>query len=370
MAARKLRHDFLARTALRLEIATAALAHHADDQVELFFLRFLRGSGGGGLAGMKWRNPSPSDAQLELVRPLLDLPRSSLQEFAAGKHIVFREDASNKSLYFQRNRIRHELLPMLRRKYQPALQMTVLRVMDIIGAEADFVTSAAMDWLKGARHRSKLIAQRSSAFDRLPVAVQRRSVQLQLLGLGIKTDHALVESLRLASNRPVAVAVTNTDGNHVTGQFILRKQTGLLELQPPQSPRFKTGSLAAYVNKGAGEMLYHGVCINWRIVSKKLTRTPRCSAGCETFDAEKVGSPVFLRHWQPGDRFQPIGMPKTVKLQDFFTNEKVPRSRRHDLIVAASEKGEIFWVEGLRISERFKLTKQTKRGLQWHWKRV
>ena len=78
MAARKLRHDFLARTARRLRNPVVALAHHADDQLELFFLRLLRGSGGEGLAGMKWRNPSPSDAKVQLVRPLLDQPKAAL----------------------------------------------------------------------------------------------------------------------------------------------------------------------------------------------------------------------------------------------------------------------------------------------------
>jgi tRNA(Ile)-lysidine synthase len=92
--------------------------------------------------------------------------------------------------------------------------------------------------------------------------------------------------------------------------------------------------------------------------------------GGECFDAEKVGSPVLLRHWRPGDRFQPIGMASPVKLQDFFTNQKVPRDQRRQLILAVTAKGEVFWVEGMRISERFKLTKHTIRGLQWRWKRL
>ncbi len=70
MAARKLRHDFLARVATQRKISTVALAHHADDQLELFFLRLFRGSGGEGLAGMKWRNHSPANRKIELVRPL------------------------------------------------------------------------------------------------------------------------------------------------------------------------------------------------------------------------------------------------------------------------------------------------------------
>ena len=71
MAARKLRHEFLAKVAREQEISTIALAHHADDQVELFFLRLLRGAGGEGLAGMKWKSPSPADKKITLVRPLL-----------------------------------------------------------------------------------------------------------------------------------------------------------------------------------------------------------------------------------------------------------------------------------------------------------
>jgi len=372
MAARKLRHDFLSRTASRLKISTIALAHHADDQLELFFLRLLRGSGGEGLAGMKWRNPSPSDARIQVVRPLLDLPKSVLREFAARKKILFREDASNKCLDYQRNRIRHGLLPLLRRKYQPALDRTVLRVMDIIGEQADFVTSAARDWLERTPQRLTLNAPRSTAFDRLPIAVQRRVVQLQLPALGIKADHALVETLRLAPDRSVAVSVSKPQDNAFASEFVSRKATGRLELQRPEpkTPRFKTDSLAADLTDGAGEILFGGVRINWRILSRKWNRAPKYKAGCETFDAEKVGSPILLRHWQPGDRFQPIGMANSLKLQDFFTNEKVPGSRRHELLVAANKSGDLFWVEGLRISERFKLTKQTKRGLQWCWQRL
>ncbi|MCU0783459.1 MAG: tRNA lysidine(34) synthetase TilS, partial [Verrucomicrobia bacterium] len=114
MAARHLRHEFLARTARRLKIRKVALAHHADDQVELFFLRWLRGAGGEGLAGMKWHSPSPANSAIQLVRPLLNVSKADLKQFARKYRVRFREDASNTSLDFQRNRIRHELLPWLR----------------------------------------------------------------------------------------------------------------------------------------------------------------------------------------------------------------------------------------------------------------
>jgi tRNA(Ile)-lysidine synthase len=92
--------------------------------------------------------------------------------------------------------------------------------------------------------------------------------------------------------------------------------------------------------------------------------------GCEWFDADQVGPTVLLRHWSSGDRFQPIGMKGSVKLQDWFTNRKVPAARRRRLVVATTMDGEIFWIEGQRISERFKLDKATRRRLKWVWHRV
>src|SRR5262249_42639235 len=156
----------------------------------------------------KWRNVSPSDPAIQLIRPLLDLPKSELLRYANEKQVPFREDSSNRSLAFPRNRIRRQLLPLLRRWYQPALDKTVLRTMNIIGAEADFVNQAATAWLKwcrksaAARKHSSRIGRKSpdfdfglwTCFDRLPVAVQRRCIQLQLLNLEIEPAYDLVEA--------------------------------------------------------------------------------------------------------------------------------------------------------------------------------
>ena len=79
---------------------------------------------------------------------------------------------------------------------------------------------------------------------------------------------------------------------------------------------------------------------------------------CEYFDADKVGAPIWLRCWQPGDRFQPIGTGSARKLQDLFTNLKVPRAERQRRVVAATRQGELFWVEGLRMAEKFKLDRR------------
>lgn len=357
MAARELRHKFLARTARKLKISTIALAHHADDQVELFFLRLLRGAGGEGLGGMRWRNPSPADPKIELVRPLLSVPKAALLEFARHERIAFRQDATNESRDILRNWIRNELLPRLFDRCGASIQKTIPRLMEILGAEADYVTEAARRWLAARRKR---------AFGRLPVAVQRRCIQLQLAALGITPGFDLVERLRLSPGRPVTVRqnmAVACDSDGAVHRVAAVQKAGAAGRFGPEFMRLE-------LQAGTGEATFSGTRIRWRILAGG-GRPPAGRHGqWEVFDADKVGSAVILRHWRAGDRFQPIGMASAVKLQDLFTNLKIGREQRHRLVVAATEAGEIFWVEGLRIGERFKLDKSTRRRLKWMWRRL
>jgi len=366
MAARKLRHEFFARAAKKRGSRMVALAHHADDQLELFFLRLLRGAGGEGLAGMKWRSPSPVDSGITLVRPLLDSTKVELQGFARQNKIRFREDATNAQLEMPRNRVRNELLPLLRKKYQPGLTKTVLRLMEIIGAEADIVTGMAQQWLKddgrgGPPGHSQSPRRGVTAFADLPLAVQRRVLQLQLAGLGVPAEFELIEALRQSAGRFVSVG---------PALFISRNAAGSVKLQTQQPFEFKANKLTVNLADRAGEVDFAGARFRWDFEGVKNRARFSKRTGREFFDADKVGKQITLRHWRPGDRFQPIGMTSAPKLQDWFVNQQIPRLRRRQLVVAAAETGGIFWIEGLRIGENFKLTPQTKRRLIWHWQRA
>jgi tRNA(Ile)-lysidine synthase len=350
MAARELRHRFLARTARRFGIRTVALAHHADDQVESFFLRLLRGAGGEGLAGMKRRGASPADKRIQLVRPLLDLDKEALRAFAREQRIDFHEDASNASLDIQRNRLRHELLPLLRRRYQPALSRVVLRTMSLLGETADLAARQARAWLA---------APMRGAFSALHPAVQRAVVLSQLHELGVRADSELVEELRLRPERCVTIN---------PGRYLRRSRQGKLIVEERERTEFKEARWEAALSKPPGRAEFAGAKFNWKVL--RGAALPFRQAGREFFDADKVGERIVLRHWQKGDRFQPIGLPKPVKLQDWFINRKVSRARRHALVVATTGTGELFWVEGERITEAFKVTGKTQRRLRWEWRRL
>jgi tRNA(Ile)-lysidine synthase len=351
MAARHLRHDFLAATALKLKIPTVALAHHADDQVELFFLRLLRGAGGDGLAGMKWTNPSPNSPKIRLARPLLDAQKADLDKFARENKLSFNEDATNSSIDIQRNRLRHELIPLLTRHYQPSLARAVLRSMDLVGAEAEFAADAARRWLKDPR---------APIFDRLPLAVQRRAIHQQLLGLKLTPDFDLIERLRLSSGQWIAVNPECA---------VSRNADGLVHPKQVKAARFSPRKRKVSFSAGKGELSFGGLKIRWESADDNGMDFSGKPANVEYFDAEKVGSPVCLRFWQAGDRFQPIGAKSARKLQDLFTNLKVPPGERRRRVIAATSQGELFWVEGLRMAEKFKLDKHTVRKLKWRWRR-
>ena len=348
MAARTLRHEFFAKTALENQIPAVALGHHADDQVELFLLRLMRGAGAEGLAGMKWRAPSPADSRVTLIRPLLGQTREVIRLFAVEHKISWREDASNALLDMQRNRVRQELIPLLKKNYNPAIERAILRAMDILSAEADVVTEAAEKWLN-----------RPSDFDRLPVAVQRRCLQLQLRKLGVPADFDLVEKLRAEAGVGVSFA---------PGKTVVRDGSGQVATRQAEAVSFARHRQWVALSQSS-ETQFASLLISWKIRPRRtgsFSEKPRM----ERFDADKVGDSIVLRHWQPGDRFQPIGMTKPVKLQDWFVNLKIPRDQRRRLVVAATSDGDIFWVEGLRISELFKVSEETRRVLSLEWRKV
>jgi tRNA(Ile)-lysidine synthase len=375
MAGRLARHACFKQAALENKCTSIALAHHADDQLELFFLRLLRGSGEG-LGGMQWISPLPNHPQLKLVRPLLNLPKAFLKEYAAANKLSFREDASNADVDFQRNRIRHELLPLLRKSYQAGLDSVVTRTMDILSAEADCMGDIARQWMKARR----------PDFSSLHVAVQRRALQYQLYSAGIIPDFMQVESLRCFPHRPVNLRKEQRHGPMEETQAVDRQQHSasceatvsrdaqgnIYFPEPPVEDRLET-DFELLVELGLrGKRDLGKACLRWRVENRRGNRTkpsPTARGLLECFDAEKLGERIILRHWRPGDRFRPIGMAEAVKLQDLFTNAKIPRNQRHTLLLATTEQGDIFWVEGLRISEQFKLTPDTRRRLFWQWRR-
>jgi tRNA(Ile)-lysidine synthetase-like protein len=176
----------------------------------------------------------------------------------------------------------------------------------------------------------------------------------------VAVDYELIEALRSEPERFVSVGATTAVACDEHGQLHAKRHQKIR----PASQRFEE----VLISGPGGSAQFAGCEVQWSITQSRSSRRPQMVAGREIFDADEVGNSIVLRHWQPGDRFQPIGMSKPVKLQDLFTNLKIPGEVRRKLVVAVSQSGQLFWVEKLRISERFKLSPSTIRRLIWKWK--
>jgi tRNA(Ile)-lysidine synthase len=232
------------------------------------------------------------------------------------------------------------------------LEAVVMRTMATMRDTASFVAERAQAWRR---------ARRKKPFVGLPIALQRYILSIQLRELKVPVDFDLVERLRLASGERVSAG---------TGRFLSRDPFGTIVQTTGEE--FGTEESELRLGDGRGASKFGGIALRWRVVSLRRVRHGGGvgEAQTEVFDADKVGSVIVLRHWRRGDRFQPSGFARPAKLQNLFVNRRIPRDGRHRLVIATTATGTIFWVEGLRISEGFKLDKASKRGLKWAWHRM
>jgi len=185
--------------------------------------------------------------------------------------------------------------------------------------------------------------------------------------MGVVADFELIEQLRETPEKIVSVS---------SQLSVARDATGKISLLQKVITEFKADELKLPLRGSAGQATFAGRKFRWQFKAQNEFRMPpKQLAGeppalQEFFDADKIGGEIILRHWRAGDRFQPMGLPSPVKLQDLFVNAKIPAARRRGLILATTAGGEIFWVESLRIGERFKLLPQTSRKLAWHWSKL
>lgn len=348
MAARRLRHAFLARAARAAAADAVVLAHHADDQTELFLLRLLRGSGGSGLGGMRWTSPSPADPGVRLCRPLLDVRRAGLRAWLASRKIGFREDASNEDPAFARNDVRHRLLPFLREFAGVGIDDVLLRVAELTAADADFVAATAAGWDRSAQ-----------PFASLHPAVQREVIRGQLWQLGQDPTFELVERLRRQPARRASASKARS----------WTQSQGRVSAAPTETD-FRHGERVLRLDQRPRRLRWGGVELRWSPVEGPgAAILPGPEPRRECLDGDRVGDVVTLRHWRPGDRFRPLGFPAAAKLQDLFVNRRVPAAERRRRLVAADASGRIFWVEGLPPGHEVRVTAKTRRRWDWSWRR-
>jgi tRNA(Ile)-lysidine synthase len=341
MTARRLRHAFLARTALSVcgsGSVEVVLAHHAQDQAELILLRLLRGAGSEGLAGMKEQSPSPADRRVTLLRPFLGFDRATLETFARKQGIQHREDASNRDLTIPRNRVRYQLIPDWMAHHSPALPRVLARIADIAAQEADYLREQAQRWRDSAH---------PATWASLHVALQRAILRMELLEQGRNAEFETVERLRLTRDASRTSKAAHPAPNDAMA-------SGMDASRCHQTEPSETVSVAFRGLRGQ-RVLPDGSLFLW----KRLKRALPFGHGWEQLDAATVPETAILRHRQPGDRFQRLGQSKPARLQNLFINQRIPVAERAQRWVLELAGGSLAWVEGFSGGELHRLNPST-----------
>ncbi len=219
LAARRARYAFLAQVATARAAQEVAVAHHADDQAETVLLRLLRGSGLRGLRGMLPRSPLPGAPHLVLVRPLLRVTRAEIAAYCQAIGVQPREDLTNRDTRHLRNRVRHELLPLLR-AYNPNIAQTLARLADVLADEWEIVEASAREALERVAHVTpQEVRLDRDAWCALPRGLQRATLRLaaeQLHGDVVELPYAVVEEARRVLNSAAPRAeIALTAGLHI-----------------------------------------------------------------------------------------------------------------------------------------------------------
>jgi tRNA(Ile)-lysidine synthase len=360
-AARELRYRFLADEAERLGVNTVATGHTASDQAETVLLHLIRGSGLAGLAGMRFCSPWPFSGHQELLlaRPLLEVSRQETDRYCQEEGLSPCQDVTNLLLEPLRNRVRHELIPLLRR-YNPRIDGALLRLASAVAADAVYLEETAGGFWNAMAIREK----GSVSFPRpevtaLAPALQRRL--LQAAGQHLLGPDRQIEAVHVQA---MVEALAKTGGSR------LSLPGGLSFVVDSEHVRLLLGESAPVGAKPIPETSLNvpgqTVLDDW-IVQAELLPPGRAEVSSDPFeallDAEALGDALAVRSRRRGDRFRPLGLGGEKKLQDYLVDAKVPRADRDAVPLVCGSWG-IAWVVGHRIDERAKLREATRQVLR------
>jgi tRNA(Ile)-lysidine synthase len=359
-AARDLRYEFLARTAHENDCATVATGHTEDDQAETVLLHIIRGSGLRGLAAMAPSAPLPvrlPDA-LRLIRPLLVLSRADTERCCRDAGSEPLEDATNRSRAHLRNRIRHDLLPLLR-QYNPRIEQALVRLSSTAASDIETIEHLAIAALVDADTKNGALRISRRRLAELPEGLRAHAVRTAI--------ERLLGNTRSFSERHIVAIVRAAGG--ATGTTLdlprglrveIQRDVVILSVSPRQasSPKRRV-RLPVPGNARFGQ---------WSVRAELLDRPPTRlgplnGVAAALLDADVLGADVWLRGRHPGDRYRPLGLGRSKKLQDILVDAHVPRSERDALPLLCAEGG-IAWVAGQPPADWAKITEKTTRTVR------
>jgi len=366
-AARQIRYDFFDRICRRNGYHKIALGHHRDDNAELMLMFLFRGSGPLGFSGI------PPVREGRIVRPLISIGRNELVAFLDENAITYQVDKTNRDLRFLRNRVRHETIPYIQACCNPGIVGTLNRFSEIVRSEDAWMNEIIQPLYEKAlvradRHRVVLAI---SALTDFPEAACRRVIRtaiFRIKGDLLRISFSHIEAVRELTERQQCPAqLTLPDGIRVQRnkrlltfyQLDASLRGRRLKIRPGPLPFFYSVS-----GPGARVAISEtGAVLTFSEIPIGSCMMDNLSENIALLDMDMLQFPLILRNLQPGDRFSPLGVTGTQKIQKYFIDHKIDPAERVQCPVLLSGK-KVVWLAGHRISGHFKITPFTRRVLR------
>lgn len=358
VAAREARYNFFDLLRKKHKADKVALGHHMNDQVETVIMRFLRGAGTKGLKGMD------SVREEVYIRPLIDITRKEIEDYAKDQGLSFVTDSTNFKDIYLRNKVRTKLLPFLAENYNPNINEDIVRLSRLMKRDDEYLESAAEKHLKGL------------------IEVDNEDV----VTVGLKPLLSIHEAIRTRVLRNLWQKLSG----HTSGIYnyhiesilnLLESDTPNSNIDLPSGVRFVreydnvsfTKKTENPVSPFKHTLNIPGVTViseaGLTLKSEVLERSNQNGIDLKSnknkafFDYDRLNSPIYVRGFEPGDRFIPFGMEGKKKVKDLFIDLKVPRFKRMTIPLLFSQDN-IIWIVGLRRSEDAKVVRTTTKVLK------
>jgi len=356
-AARRSRYAFFEDVAKRVKAEHVATGHTLDDQAETVLLRLLKGASVAGLCGIP-------PVRGMFIRPLIDISRSDVEAYAAANNVAYVTDSSNLTDKYQRNAVRHNLIPLIEREFNPNIKQTLGRSSALMRRDNAFIEDASIEayvtslTCSGAGfltfdNRALRLMHPAILSRVFLMAVDELSIDRDAYAFDVEAFASLVKSRR--PNLVIKAA-----GAWVSRQY----DTIRISVKAPVKAEGFTVKL-----KTPGMTVVKDAC--FRLKTSLLRRLPASlDAGPDVayFDYDAIERPVIVRPYKPGDRLRPMGMKGSRKVKDIYIDARVPASRRPCIPLLVCGAG-IIWAAGVKRSDLYKVLPSSKRVLKVEYSR-
>lgn len=343
MAARRIRYAWFRELCDEHGYTAIAIAHHSNDSIETFFINMLRGTGLRGLTGITTQVG-------RVVRPMMFATRKDIHDYAVAHHIPFREDSSNRSTKYLRNKVRLGLVPMLK-EINPQFTTIMRRNIARLSQAQDFITSA-INIVKGEalEHSGDIHTLRVG---QIRPTLPRNYVIYEILNseFGFKGD--------------VVDALCHAIDNGATGRrFYSREWVAVVDRGDVVVARImEDDSCETFVERSTVRSYAGGSVLYYEYCNIDFIDSLDQGENVALLDADKLKFPLTVRRWREGDWFVPFGMSGRKKLSDYLIDKKVSVAEKSRQFVLTSGE-DIVWVIGRRLDDRYAITRKTENVLR------